>query len=337
MKKLISLLLVLTMVFCVTACSSETEKTTETAETTETDVAEESILDPYDPEISDETAAALGEIEDETASDEQEADESETADAADDSDFDWDTGIAAYDREISTETTGSLDIEWEDVDLTYTPGEITYMEPIEIDPVIVEIDPYEFDVEEFKAESIDNIDETDMDYFATLDAEAALEIAELRVSLLADLTLAFENAGLPVQVDEATGEIALDSAILFGVDSSDVSDNGKAVLQRFVYVYSSVILNDKYDGFVSEILVEGHTDTSASYDYNLTLSQERADNVKAFCLSADCGLDEDSRDALSELMTTVGCSYDRPVYDENGDVDMDASRRVTFRFLINLD
>lgn len=29
-------------------------------------------------------------------------------------------------------------------------------------------------------------------------------------------------------------------------------------------------------------------------------------------------------------------AYDKPVYDENGEVDMDVSRRVAFRFFVNV-
>jgi chemotaxis protein MotB len=35
---------------------------------------------------------------------------------------------------------------------------------------------------------------------------------------------------------------------------------------------------------------------------------------------------------LRELATANGCSWSDPVYDANGNVDMDASRRVVFKF-----
>ena len=82
---------------------------------------------------------------------------------------------------------------------------------------------------------------------------------------------------------------------------------------------------------------EGHTDTSGSYDYNLELSQKRADAVLNFCLSDEAGLDAAYVQALSQLLTAKGYSYDYPVYDENGEVDMDASRRVSFRFVVNVE
>ena len=101
-------------------------------------------------------------------------------------------------------------------------------------------------------------------------------------------------------------------------------------------VYSSVVFNEKYEGFISTILVEGHTDNSGSYDLNQALSQQRADNIRAYCLSEECGISGDYLEVLQTMMEAKGYAYDRPVYDENGEIDMDASRRVSFRCLIDL-
>ena len=82
--------------------------------------------------------------------------------------------------------------------------------------------------------------------------------------------------------------------------------------------------------------MEGHTDTDGTYERNLELSQERADNVLNYCLSAECGVDSAYADLFAQSAQAVGYSYDKPVYDVDGNVDMDASRRVSFRFVINL-
>lgn len=343
MKKLISFLLALVMACAMTACSQADEPKdskltleTEQAETQQ-DVGQEADPDaePDLEEPQDSVADALGELAEKVSGGTVDAtDDSDSTTA--DSDITLDFSLDPYDREISTETAEIPDVDWDEIDISYTPGEIQDMEPIELEPMLIEIDPYTFDEEQFKEDTLGNIDEMDLDYFASLDVEAALKVAELQISLLGDLKMAFAESGLPVLVDDVTGEVTLDSAILFDVDSAEISEKGKAVLQRVAYVYANVLLNEKYQGFVSEILVEGHTDTSADYDYNLKLSQDRADSVKAFCLSEDCGLDEASRTELDGMMKTVGCSYDRPVYDEDGNVDMQASRRVSFRFLINL-
>ena len=162
-------------------------------------------------------------------------------------------------------------------------------------------------------------------------------IMEKKENLLQDLADAYKTAGLNVTINEATGEIALDSTILFAVNESQISDAGKEFLQKFISVYTGVVFSDKYQNFISQIMVEGHTDTSGSYELNQALSQARADSVKDYCLSAECGVDAAHLQTLTDTLQAIGYSYDRPVYDANGQVDMDASRRVSFRFIINLE
>lgn len=169
-----------------------------------------------------------------------------------------------------------------------------------------------------------------------MEEEQIKVIAEKKANLLADLAAAYEAAGLNVTINEQTGEIAMDSTVLFGSNESVISNEGKTFLQQFMQVYTSVVFSDKYTDFVSKIMVEGHTDTRGEYDMNLELSQARADSVRDYCLSAECGVDAAYTDALNQMLQAIGYSYDKPIYDANGEVDMDASRRVSFRFIINL-
>ncbi len=161
-------------------------------------------------------------------------------------------------------------------------------------------------------------------------------IIETKNSLLKDLAEAYQASGLEVFINEQTGEITFDSAVLFDVGSSEISAEGKAFLKKFIAIYVSVVFGEEYTDFVSAIYVEGHTDTSGDYDMNLQLSQSRADSVLNYCLSDECGMDSATVQAIQNIMVSVGYSYDNPIYDNNGNVDMDASRRVAFRFLINI-
>ncbi|MBE6980966.1 MAG: OmpA family protein [Ruminococcaceae bacterium] len=170
----------------------------------------------------------------------------------------------------------------------------------------------------------------------TLSDNEIQQIAQKKADLLEDLAKAYEEAGLNVSINTRTGEIALDSTVLFGVDESVISQEGQAFLQKFTQIYTSVVYSDKYADFVSRILVEGHTDTSGDYAHNQVLSQERADSVKTYCQSEECGVDAAHREAFSQSLEAVGYACDKPVYDENGEVDMDASRRVSFRFIVRL-
>lgn len=177
------------------------------------------------------------------------------------------------------------------------------------------------------------------DQTAKLDdmSDSQLEnIVEKKENLMEDLAKAFNDAGIKVTVDEKTGELAMDSSVLFGGDSSVLTDDGKTFLNKFVEVYTNVVFSEKYEGFVLKTMVEGHTApvSGDTYESGLPLSEERANNVKNYCVSSETGVNTNK---LASALEAVGYSNSKPVTDANGNVDMAASRRVSFRFIINLD
>lgn len=170
-------------------------------------------------------------------------------------------------------------------------------------------------------------------------SESQLEaIVEKKENLMDDLANAFEAAGIKVSVDQLSGELAMDSSILFGGDSADLSADGKAFLNKFIKAYTEIVFSDKYKDFVERTVVEGHTAPLAgsTYESGLPLSQQRADNVKVYCLSADTGIDAGYISVLNTSLEAKGYSNSKPITDENGNVNKEASRRVSFRFIINL-
>ncbi len=183
----------------------------------------------------------------------------------------------------------------------------------------------------------DNVSVEDMSKLDGLSEEKIKEISLKKADLLNDLAKAYEDAGVSVTINKESGEINLDASVLFDVNKYNISQQGKDLLKQFMQIYTSVVFDTKYDNFVSLIMVEGHTDTSGDYDFNLELSQKRAESVRDFCLSKECGISSDKVQPLSDSLKAVGYSSDNPIYGADGKVDMDASRRVSFRFVINLD
>lgn len=154
-------------------------------------------------------------------------------------------------------------------------------------------------------------------------------LAEKKKNLFNELEAAFEAAEIAVAMDVQSGEMKIDTAVLFGGNSAEVTAAGKAFLDKFITAYSSVIEKKDYEGFVERTVVEGHTAPleGSTYESGLSLSQMRADNVK------QCVLSIKDIDALE----AVGYSNSKPVYDQNGEVDLSGSRRVSIRFIINSD
>ena len=173
----------------------------------------------------------------------------------------------------------------------------------------------------------------DMNKLENMDKEKLEQIVETKANLLTDLGKAFRDAGIAVSINEETGEIAMDAAVLFPVGEYTVSEEGKALLQKFIGVYTGAVFDQKYENFLSKIMVEGHTDSTGDYDKNQILSQNRANSVKTLCL--EYGGEYAAK--LTDMLQAVGYSSDNLIYDASGKEDQTASRRVCFRFIINLN
>ena len=153
----------------------------------------------------------------------------------------------------------------------------------------------------------------------------------VRSQIIQALSKALTAANLNASVDQTTGDIVLESTVFFDSNSSSIKEEGKNLLSRFLPVYLGVLMQPEYADYVGEIIIEGHTDTAGSYLTNLRLSQNRALSVAEYCLQLS-SLNSRQVKQLQSLLTAKGRSFSDPVYKADGSVDMDASRRVEFKF-----
>lgn len=157
------------------------------------------------------------------------------------------------------------------------------------------------------------------------------DLIGIRTTMIRDLSASLSAANMKATVDPNTGDIVLDSSVFFETGKSMIKEEGQALLNRFIPVYLDVLLRDKYADYLGEIIIEGHTDSSGSYQSNLKLSQDRALQVALYCLNMP-SLTRAQKAKLQEILTAKGRSYSDLVYDANGVEDPDASRRVEFKF-----
>lgn len=163
------------------------------------------------------------------------------------------------------------------------------------------------------------------------------ELVGVRTDIIRDLNIAFSQAGLAANVDPNTGDIMLESSVLFASNASVIKEEGKELLSRFLPVYLDVLMSARYQDYVGEIIIEGHTDSVGSYTSNLKLSQQRALSVTEYCLGLPCLTSVPGRlEAFQSIITATGRSYSDLIYktDAFGNLkeDSDASRRVVFKF-----
>lgn len=155
----------------------------------------------------------------------------------------------------------------------------------------------------------------------------------LRSRIIEELRDELRRENLDAVVDRNTGAIAFTGAVLFDTNRNELKDSGKALLNAFLPVYIRTLMSEENEGYVGEIIIEGHTDTSGTYLHNLALSQERALAVAEYCLGPEMTeLTSAEKQMLQRILTANGRSYADPVYKADGTVDMEASRRVVFKF-----
>ena len=159
------------------------------------------------------------------------------------------------------------------------------------------------------------------------------QLVGLKTRIITSLSDALRAANISAQVDPANGAIALESDVLFAYNKYDLTEQGKRFIDGFLPVYLNVLFSEEYKDYVAEIIIEGHTDTVGDYITNLKLSQQRALAVASYVLEDNYrGITAAQKRLLRDLATANGRSWSDPVLNESGQVDMDASRRVVFKF-----
>lgn len=113
----------------------------------------------------------------------------------------------------------------------------------------------------------------------------------------------------PVSVLEAEGEYTTRS-IYFDFNSADLRPESTPELER---------LRGMAAEYGKPLIIEGHTDSVGADDYNMTLSQRRAEAVKAYLV--EHGVD-------AALLEAVGKGETEPIADNGTDDGRQANRRV---------
>lgn len=157
------------------------------------------------------------------------------------------------------------------------------------------------------------------------------DLVGVKTQIIRELSDALSKSNLSATVDGSTGDIVLESTVFFDVGKNDIKKSGKDLLDRFIPVYLGVLLQPEYKDYLGEIIIEGHTDTKGEYLLNLELSQERALSVATYCLEMP-GLSREQSALLRSILTAKGRSFSNPVFNQDGSINMDASRRVEFKF-----
>ncbi|HET6543962.1 MAG TPA: OmpA family protein [Chryseolinea sp.] len=120
---------------------------------------------------------------------------------------------------------------------------------------------------------------------------------------------------------ERVGEgilITFDSGLLFKLDSYDLQQVTRSNLEQLAKTLN------KYED--TDILIEGHTDSSGEDDYNQSLSEKRANEVEDFLVQQQV---KDSR------ITTKGYGEKQPLQTNDTEAGRSSNRRVEVAIFAN--
>ena len=107
----------------------------------------------------------------------------------------------------------------------------------------------------------------------------------------------------------------------------------KEILDDFFPRYIKVLNRQEYRDNITEIRIEGHTDSNGEYFYNMQLSQDRTRSVLQYCFNL---MTEEEILWSKRLITANGLSSSQPILIK-GTEDKDLSRRVEFRVRTNAE
>ncbi|WP_342564833.1 OmpA family protein [Paenibacillus sp. FSL R7-0345] len=179
---------------------------------------------------------------------------------------------------------------------------------------------------------------------AVIEKEAAInktnemiaDVVGVKSQIIQELIAAFADSDLALEVDPQTGAIRFSGGVFFDTNSSQVSVDGRSYLQQFIPQYIQILLSDRFRGEISQIIVEGHTDTAGGYLYNLKLSQDRALSVVQEVFQPGFP-DFPFKEELKGVITANGRSFSIPILKQDSTIDPEKSRRVEFKFRLKDD
>lgn len=129
------------------------------------------------------------------------------------------------------------------------------------------------------------------------------------------------KAKVPEATVERVGEgiiVELPNSILFGFDSSTLSAEAKANLDKMITVFSTYPDTD--------IEIQGHTDNTGAAAYNQTLSEKRAKAVYDYLIA---------KGVAPARLKVVGYGLTSPKYPNDTEANRALNRRVEFVITAN--
>ena len=171
--------------------------------------------------------------------------------------------------------------------------------------------------------------------------QAKLQEQQLKSEVAKDLAQELKAKNINAQIDLSTGAVKLSDLQLFELGSYQLSEDGKAFLNKFIPIYlNAVYSNPKIADKVVNIVIQGHTDSQSfagvsSKDLQfvniMELSTQRANEVAKYIFYTPYNKAYSAK--LHKMLVVEGKSFSQPVI-VNGKEDFNKSRRVELQLVV---
>ena len=171
--------------------------------------------------------------------------------------------------------------------------------------------------------------------------QAKLQEQQLKSEVAKDLAQELNAKNINAQIDLSTGTVKLSDLQLFELGSYQLSEDGKAFLNKFIPIYlNAVYSNPKIADKVVNIVIQGHTDSQSfagvsskdlQFVKNMELSTQRANEVAKYIFYTPYNTAYSAK--LHKMLIVEGKSFSQPVI-VNGKEDYNKSRRVELQLVV---
>ena len=171
--------------------------------------------------------------------------------------------------------------------------------------------------------------------------QAKLQEQQLKSEVAKDLAQELNAKNINAQIDLSTGAVKLSDLQLFELGSYQLSEDGKAFLNKFIPIYlNAVYSNPKIADKVVNIVIQGHTDSQSfagvsskdlQFVKNMELSTQRANEVAKYIFYTPYNKAYSAK--LHKMLIVEGKSFSQPVI-VNDKEDYNKSIRVEMQLVV---
>lgn len=150
-----------------------------------------------------------------------------------------------------------------------------------------------------------------------------------------------KKSNIDADIDKMTGDLKISDGELFALNSSELTPEGKKLLDRLAPIYINTIFADKeLSNQIDNIIIQGHTDSQTfagvnskdeQFMRNMDLSLRRANAVAEYIFRTQ--YDKKYADDFRKKLVVEGKSFNEPVLVD-GKEDFAKSRRVELKIKV---